>query len=324
MDIESGTSPEAGMTTGAVALRLGVAPTTLRSWDHRYGLGPAAREGGRHRRWAPDDVALLERMCRLTAHGVAPAEAARLARRPDGPQHGQATPGHDTRSGRVVPIPAPRTAARAGRGLGRAAVRLDSPRLDTLLAASVTEHGLAGAWEVVMSPTLRAIGRTWAESGDTAGERYVEAEHLLSWHISTALRGGCRPKDPESDEPPVLLACVPGETHTLAMEALAASLGERGRPVRMFGAAVPAGALSEAVRRTGPRAVVLWSQTRLTADRVLVNLVRATAWGIRGARFRPTVLIAGPGWTRMRETAGVRRPRSLAQALDFIEAANDG
>ncbi|HET6855772.1 MAG TPA: MerR family transcriptional regulator [Streptomyces sp.] len=323
MDIESGTSPEAGMTTGAVALRLGVAPTTLRSWDHRYGLGPAAREGGRHRRWTPDDVALLERMCRLTAHGVAPAEAARLARMQHGPQGAAGLPEQRIGSGRALPVAAPRTAARAGRGLGRAAVRLDSPRLDTLLTASVSEHGLAGAWEEVMSPTLRAIGRTWAASGDPAGERYVEAEHLLSWHISGALRRGHRPKDPELGEPPVLLACVPGEMHTLAMEALAATLGERGLPVRMFGAAVPVGALSEAVRRTGPRAVVLWSQTRATADRVLVNLVRATAWGIRGARSRPTVLIAGPGWTRMRETAGVRRPKSLAQALSFIEAAND-
>ncbi|MEV6787027.1 MerR family transcriptional regulator, partial [Streptomyces sp. NPDC051098] len=29
-----------GLTTGAVARRLGVAPTTLRSWDRRYGIGP--------------------------------------------------------------------------------------------------------------------------------------------------------------------------------------------------------------------------------------------------------------------------------------------
>ncbi|MYV65370.1 MerR family transcriptional regulator, partial [Streptomyces sp. SID2131] len=69
-----------GLTTGAVARRLGVSPTTLRSWDRRYGMGPAAREGGRHRRWAPEDVAMLEEMCRLTASGAPPAEAARIAR----------------------------------------------------------------------------------------------------------------------------------------------------------------------------------------------------------------------------------------------------
>ncbi|MFD9480770.1 MerR family transcriptional regulator, partial [Streptomyces nojiriensis] len=72
--------PAHGVTTGAVARRLGVAPTTLRSWDRRYGIGPAAREDGRHRRWTSGDIAVLQEMCRLTASGVPPAEAARAAR----------------------------------------------------------------------------------------------------------------------------------------------------------------------------------------------------------------------------------------------------
>ncbi|MFD9727415.1 MerR family transcriptional regulator, partial [Streptomyces sp. NPDC059072] len=66
-----------GLTTGAVARHLGVSPTTLRSWDQRYGIGPAAREDGRHRRWTAGDVAVLDEMCRLTASGVPPAVAAR-------------------------------------------------------------------------------------------------------------------------------------------------------------------------------------------------------------------------------------------------------
>ncbi|MER6864284.1 MerR family transcriptional regulator, partial [Streptomyces sp. NPDC000665] len=67
------------MSTGAVARRLGVSPTTLRSWERRYAIGPARREPGRHRRWTPGDIARLELMCRLTADGVPPAEAARAA-----------------------------------------------------------------------------------------------------------------------------------------------------------------------------------------------------------------------------------------------------
>lgn len=56
-----------------------MAPTTVRTWDRRYGLGPTAHTGGRHRRWTDADVARLERMCALTATGLPPAEAARLA-----------------------------------------------------------------------------------------------------------------------------------------------------------------------------------------------------------------------------------------------------
>ncbi|MFD0351637.1 MerR family transcriptional regulator [Kitasatospora aburaviensis] len=68
---------DVGLATGGVAQRLGVSPTTVRSWERRYGIGPAHRQEGHHRRWSPQDIAVLEAMCRLTARGVPPGEAAR-------------------------------------------------------------------------------------------------------------------------------------------------------------------------------------------------------------------------------------------------------
>ncbi|WP_322747197.1 MULTISPECIES: MerR family transcriptional regulator [unclassified Frankia] len=67
-------------TVAAVARRLGVAPATLRTWNRRYGLGPADHVSGTRRRYGPHDLARLEFMCRLTRDGIAPAEAARIAR----------------------------------------------------------------------------------------------------------------------------------------------------------------------------------------------------------------------------------------------------
>ncbi|NXY98987.1 MerR family transcriptional regulator, partial [Streptomyces sp. BR123] len=85
--------PAAALSTGAVARRLGVSPTTVRSWERRYAIGPAHREDGRHRRWTPQDIARLELMCRLTAQGVPPAEAARTARAgPSAPTRPQVAP----------------------------------------------------------------------------------------------------------------------------------------------------------------------------------------------------------------------------------------
>src|SRR5690606_35592128 len=69
----------APLTVAAVANRLGVAASTLRTWDRRYGLGPSSHQAGSHRRYTPDDVARLETMRRLTLRGVAPADAARIA-----------------------------------------------------------------------------------------------------------------------------------------------------------------------------------------------------------------------------------------------------
>ncbi|MCG3040471.1 cobalamin B12-binding domain-containing protein [Streptomyces sp. S1A] len=343
------TPGQAGLSTGAVARRLGVAPTTLRSWDRRYGLGPSVREDGRHRRWSPRDIAVLEAMCRLTASGVPPAEAARQARAaaspgPAAPTPVQPAPGEPAVTAEPAPPaepaepdePASSAPARAGggntlpvgssvsrecRGLARAAVRLDAPALDDLLDRAIAAHGVAGAWEEVIMPTLRAAGRKWV----TSGERYVEVEHLLSWHVSSALRRvAARPLPASAASPapsaPVLLACAPDETHTLPLEVLAAALAEHGVGIRMFGASVPAGAMEEAVRRTGPSAVVLWSQTRRTADPALVRRVRATAWGVRGARVRPAVLVAGPGWRGLR-LPGIARPRGLRDALDLLTAS---
>ncbi|WP_413470770.1 B12-binding domain-containing protein [Streptomyces sp. C8S0] len=200
------------------------------------------------------------------------------------------------------------------RGLARAALRLDSTALDDLLHRLVAEHGLVDAWQEVMMPTLHAVGRKW----ETSGDRYVEVEHLLSWHVSSALRQVVASAPVRAAVPPVLLACVPAEQHTLPLEALAAALAERGLPVRMFGAAVPPEALDSAVRRTGPVAVVLWSQARSTASRALARHLAGHAFGVKGARTRPLVLLAGPGWAGQTLEAGMVRPVGLQDATDTL------
>lgn len=310
-----------GLTTGEVARRLGVAPTTVRTWDHRYGLGPDRHTGGRHRRWTAADVARLERMCALTATGLPPAEAARLARseEPSAPAPG----GPEAAASRRPPA---RSRAGSGlrlgdarqecKGIARAALRLDATALDRLLLDAITEHGLVGAWTEVIVPTLQAVGRKW----ETSGERYVEVEHFLSWHVSGALRRTT--PGPVADRPgaTTVLACVPGENHTLALEVLSAALTERGVPVRMFGGALPVESLVAAVRRTGPAAVGLWAQSRGTASRPLAEHVAGMEWGVRGARRGPVVLTLGPGWAG-RTVTGLARPSGLAEAVTALEAA---
>ncbi|MBQ0946721.1 MerR family transcriptional regulator [Streptomyces sp. ME03-5684b] len=309
-----------GLTTGEVARRLGVAPTTVRTWDRRYGLGPDAHVDGRHRRWTAADLARLERMCALTATGLPPAEAARLARseeRPTavGPRNTDAArrapTGRRSRAGSGLQLGDVRQECR---GIARAALRLDAAALDELLLAAIAEHGLVAAWTEVIVPTLQAVGRKW----ETSGEKYVEVEHFLSWHVSGALRRAAPPAVEDRPGSTTVLACVPGEIHTLPLEVLSAALTERGVPVRMFGGALPVESLVAAVRRTGPAAVGLWSQSRTTASRPLAQHVAAMEWGVRGARRRPVVLTLGPGWAGQ-AVAGLARPSGLAEAVAALE-----
>ncbi|MCX4767480.1 cobalamin B12-binding domain-containing protein [Streptomyces sp. NBC_01275] len=318
---ESPSPDDTGLTTGALARRLGVAPTTLRSWDRRYGIGPAVRADGRHRRWRPGDVAVLETMCRLTSSGVPPAEAARAARA--GASHPAAEAVGAVREGSRAAgaLPLGGDVRQECRGLARAAVRLDAPAVAEQLAGAVERHGLTVAWQEVMAPTLHAVGRRWTSSGD----RYVEVEHLLSWHVSTTLRRATRaavPGDAAGGPGPVVLACVPGEQHTLPLEALNAGLGQRDVPTRMFGAAVPAEALTAAVQRLGPVAVVLWAQARSTASLALARHVADARWGVSGARRTPAVLLGGPGWTG-RPAPGLPRPTGLGDALETLSGVYD-
>ncbi|MGW2860141.1 MerR family transcriptional regulator [Streptomyces sp. NPDC001205] len=322
-----GPSTGAAWTTGDVARTLGVSPATIRSWERRYGIGPARREDGRHRRWTPDDVATIQGMCRLAALGVPPAEAARAAL-------DARTDGRDVPTGEPAAAPSASDAPAAGRtpggrdalplgdvrqecrGLARAAVRLDAPAVAERLAAALDEYGLVTAWEEVIMPTLHAVGRKWA----TAGERYVEVEHLLSWQVSCALRGLTGLPPERAGLPPALLACTPQEQHSLPLEALAAGLAQRALPVRMFGPALPAGALCDAVRRVGPALVVLWSQSRTTAQPELARQVAGIGWGVKGARRRPLLLLAGPGWAGTVPGSGWGRLTGLRPALQTIES----
>src|SRR5688572_13102224 len=110
---EGAALPVASLTVAAVARRLGVAPATLRTWDRRYGLGPNQHTAGAHRRYAPQDLARLGVMRRLTLEGVTPAEAARVALAtdlpPPGPTLAQVAPmaGHRSRGAAVTGAPSP-------------------------------------------------------------------------------------------------------------------------------------------------------------------------------------------------------------------------
>ncbi|RAG87329.1 transcriptional regulator [Streptacidiphilus pinicola] len=302
-----------GLPTGEVARRLGVSPVTLRSWERRYGIGPERRAEGRHRRWTEADIARLEAMCRLTARGLPPGEAARAvaAGRPFGallpaaPGTGQETgPGSDAAARR-----------RHARGLIRAADRLDAPTVAELLASALDRWGVESAWTDVIAPTLRATGRRWAALGET----YVEVEHLLSWHVSAELRH--RAAALPGAGPVALLAATPGEEHTLALDAVAAALAERGVAFRMLGAAVPPLALAQSCRRLGPAAVLLWSQSRDTAAPRLATDLLELLVGVPGARHSPALLLGGPGWRFAGTPGGATAPPSLRAAVEHIAAA---
>jgi MerR family transcriptional regulator, light-induced transcriptional regulator len=283
------------LTAGDAARLVGVAVTTLRTWDRRYGLGPRDREPGKHRRYGEEDLRRLAEMRRLTAQGLPPAQAAAwiLGRRvlPNLRDGG----GHAVGVGKAGP---------AVRGLTRAAMRLDAAELHRLISTALATDGVVATWTRLLAPALIHIGRKHA-----ATQAIIEVEHLLSAEVSLALAAVPRPDRPAC----VLLACTDEEQHSLPLEALAAALAERGTAARRLGARVPPQALRQAVRRAGPDIVMLWSQTADTAHLSQLN-------DVLNARPIPKLVLAGgPGWSQV--PARVLQPTDLAETLAMISHA---
>lgn len=278
------------LTVAAVARRLGVAPATLRTWDRRYGVGPTEHTSGAHRRYSPGDIARLDVMRRLIRSGVSPAEAARVASAPAAERpaegledHAAGEPAAESSSGggRVIAMPA---SSRTARGLARAAMALDSAAATEIVSATLARHGVVWTWQQVVLPVLDGIGRRWATTGEG-----IEVEHLLSECVIVSLARTHSSIPEPVNARPVLLAAAEDELHTLPLYVLAGALSERQISSRVLGARVPADALADAVRRSGPAAVFVWSQLRPTGDPAkLLSLPRM--------RPAPVVVVGGPGW----------------------------
>ncbi|MBB5085130.1 MerR family transcriptional regulator [Nonomuraea endophytica] len=266
---------------GAVARRLGLPLSTLRSWNNRYGIGPSDHQPGRHRRYTETDIAALIVMQRLIAQGSPPAAAARAAQ--------DRGPGN-------VPMDRDLIAR-----LVDAAHRLDSHTTITTICQALHTHGVVDTWQHLCMPALNRVQKRVSGHGDC-----VDVEHLLSWSITTSLHQAVTAA---AGAPVAMLACTAREHHSLPLEALNAALAERGVPALTLGTDVPDQALADAVGRARPKVVVLWSHTPATAS---LNALQIT----NGASIM--VLAAGPGWAETPLPGRVIAVNDLPQAIGLI------
>ena len=320
------------LQVAAAAHRIGVAPSTLRTWDRRYGIGPTDHTPGRHRRYSPDDLARLDLMHRALILGATPADAAAhalaaLPAHPGTTRPPPATSGRHADAGtrRDAPLPAgtagseraraggtalrlPRTGWRA-RGLGRAALALDADTVRSVLVDAIAVIGVQATWNDVTRPVLAAVAHRWVDTG--AG---IEIEHLLSDCVTGVFSAVAATAAPSGTARPVLLAGMAGDQHRLPLVVLSATLAQRGVSCRSLGTDLPPTALTTAIRRTAPAAVLLWSQLSSTADAQVLRSLPRTRPGYRG-------FVAGPGWAEVELPPQVGRLESLEEATDTLSAA---
>lgn len=287
LESHSNVSRDATLTVATVARRLGVSPTTLRTWDRRHGLGPSEHQAGTHRRYSMVDLARLELMRRLTMEGVSAGEAARIALAADEddlPRVALDSPAAADGDRRPSVLPLPRAEDKV-RGLVKAADGLDSQAASAIVRESLERRGVIATWDSLVVPALATIGHRWARTGQG-----VDVEHLISECVLGVLRHHVERFAAHSvNSRPILLACAEEEQHSLPLHAVAAALAERHVSTRVLGARVPNDALGSAIRRVGPAGVFLWAQRPHTGDPQQLS-------SLPEIRPAPTIAVAGPGW----------------------------
>ncbi len=145
-------------SVGAVAERLDLATSTLRTWDRRYGIGPSQRTGGGHRRYDEVDIQRVRLMAQPDRQGSAGEHGG------TGGHLDRCTcPGLRARSG-TGRLP-PRTPASMStvEAIVSSAAALDAEGLARLFQRATRESDLVSAWSGVLAPALRRIGERWKD-----------------------------------------------------------------------------------------------------------------------------------------------------------------
>lgn len=309
--------PEVLLRISAVAERIGVKASTLRTWERRYGLRPTGHSAGAHRQYTGQDVTRLIIMRQLTVQGIPPAEAAQMALTDDRCCAEIVEPPPASRLVAVVDTPGLHPSDSYTEPLGpldgdlrcapprvrkalRLAQRLDQERLFCYLTEEIEQLGFIPTWETLIVPALHVIGRQWAVTG-----RNIETEHMLSTTVKAAIdrysarytaRAGL-----------VLLTTAEDEQHDLPLAALNAALSERGARAVSLGACTPFGSLISACAQLQPDVVLVLAL--MPAPATLVSQMAGLANEI------PTIL-AGPGWI------GATDEHNVVTTATFDETVN--
>lgn len=275
-----------GIPIAEVSRRLGVPMPTLRSWELRYDIPGSARGAGTHRRYSPADLHSLRLMRDEVARGTRASIAAASVR---------------ALFARTGAAPDFIDAILA------AAEHSDPVAVRHHLSRAQAAIGLGACLDDVLLPAMRQVGSWWE-----TGRCNVEQEHLTTEAARAWLEALIAYAPDPASPTPIVLACGPGDLHTIGLEAMAVLLRYQRWACRLLGARTSVAALSTAVRATGARAVIVVSHLNSGRQRAVQSLHAMDETGV-------TVFYAGNAFSSPRSRRNI--PGSYLGTR--LEAARD-
>lgn len=243
-----------GVPIAEVSRALRVPMPTLRSWELRYQIPTASRLPGKHRRYSAQEVHTLRLMRDEVARGTRASIAAQSVRT-------------------LLGIDGP--AADLIKDILAASAEGDTEGIRTGLDRAAAVLGTPGCIDEVLLPALRQVGQWWETGVCNLSEEHLATEAARAWLDK---RSAFAP--PPTMHRPVVLACGPGDLHTIGLEALALLLRRQGWPCRLLGAHTSTPALATAIQATGAAGVVIVSHLPTARRRAVDSMVAAAEIGL--------------------------------------------
>jgi MerR family transcriptional regulator, light-induced transcriptional regulator len=254
---------------GELSYRVGVSADVLRAWERRYGLLRPSRSDAGYRLYSERDEWRVRLMQQKLWSGLSTAEAAREVARME--------------RGSELPDGSVETPVELGQELGGALESFDEERADELLDRLLGLHGLERSIRDALMPYLAGLGDRWAR-----GEVSVAQEHFASRLIEARLLALARGWNRGPGHRAVL-ACPPGEAHTLPLVCFGLILRNRGWRNVYLGADTPPSSVHMAADTIRADVVVL---SAVSSDRFA-----PIARDLLGLGGRHHLVLAGRGAT---------------------------
>jgi DNA-binding transcriptional MerR regulator len=298
---------------GVVSRMTGIAETTLRVWERRYGFPESARTAGGHRLYSQEDVTRLQWVKQRIDQGVQTSQAIRALQQ------------SELETGLLQESLSPRPFSWLEESddlLETFRKRLfgmlllhDANQANQILGEALALFPLEFLILDVISPTLYDIGEAWSE-----GRIDVATEHFASNHLRHHLLMWMRAGPPVYHVNPVVLACAPGELHEGSLLMLAVLLRRLRWPVIYLGQTMPLSDLADFVESVGATIIVFVAMTEETA-RALAGWPQWLPEA--AAKKRPVVGYGGRIFVERPELAeevpGVLLGKTLKEGLETLD-----
>jgi len=224
----------------------GVAATTLRAWERRYGLLNPQRTNKGHRLYSQDDIALVNNVVTQLQGGMSISEAARRQREPD---ENQPQPPS-------IPSSHRHQWSIFQRRLLHAIELFDEAKLDACYNEALSQYPFGLVSEALIIPTLTSLGDRWQQRPHGIAE-----EHFFSVYLRNKLGARLHHETSRKHGSRLLIACLPGEFHEIGVLLFTIEvLGHGYRPLYL-GANAPLATLPGVANKIGAEAILLSGTT---------------------------------------------------------------